>query len=303
MSKKFLIIFIALIFYVAVIAYSDFEQFFDNVSKFRFELLPLILGLGFIIMLIKGLRQQLLLKKIGVKIPLKNSILLYLSGLSMIVTPGGSGELIKSYFLKTKFGFKISKTLPLVFVERLHDLIALLCIIVFTLIIIQNHPTSIVVGIVASFTILGYTALRFKILFEKILKFLRKIPVLNKQLNNLSESYDGLHLMTSGKTTIKGWLLSLIAWGLDAVVVYLVFVGFDLNLELVFTTFVMFSSLLFGVITLLPAGLGVTEISAIGFLTEKGVSLSMATSIIIMVRMVSIWYATAIGLITTRFFL
>jgi len=301
--KKFLILFIALIFYVIVIAYSDFEQFFNNVSKFRFELLPLILGLGFISMLIRGLRQQLLLKKIGVKIPLKNSLLLYLSGLSMIVTPGGSGQLIKSYFLKTKFGFKISKTLPLIFVERLHDLIALLCIIVFTLIIIQNHSTSIVVGIVASFTILGYTALRFKILFEKILKFLRKIPVLNKQLNNFSESYDGLHLMTSGKTTIKCWLLSLFAWGLDAVVVYLVFVGFDLNLEIVFTTFVMFSSLLFGVITLLPAGLGVTEISAIGFLTEKGVSLYMATSTIIMVRMVSIWYSTAIGLITTKFFL
>jgi len=61
--------------------------------------------------------------------------------------------------------------------------------------------------------------------------------------------------------------------------------------------------MIFGVITLLPAGLGVTEISAIGFLTEKSVNLSMAISTIIMVRMVSIWYSTLIGLITTKFIL
>jgi glycosyltransferase 2 family protein len=301
--KKFLFLFIGLIFYIAVIGYSDFGQFFNNVSKFQFELLPLILGLGFIAMLIRGLRQQILLKKIGVKVPLKESILLYLSGLSMIVTPGGSGQLIKSYFLKIKFGFKISKTLPLVFVERLHDLIALLCITIFTLIIIQNHSVSLIVGIVTFFTILSYTALRYKILFEKILNFLHKIPILNRQLANFSNFYDGLYLMTSWKTTIKCWLLSLFAWSLEAIVVYLVFLGFDLNLDAIFSIFVMFSSMIFGVITLLPAGLGVTEISAIGFLTEKSVNLSMAISTIIMVRMVSIWYSTLIGLITTKFIL
>ena len=66
-------------------------------EEFEFTLLPIIFlflltGFG-----IQSLRQQILLKKIGVRIPLKENYLLYLAGLSMIVTPGGLGETIKSY--------------------------------------------------------------------------------------------------------------------------------------------------------------------------------------------------------------
>jgi len=79
--------------------------------------------------------------------------------------------------------------------------------------------------------------------------------------------------------------------------------GFGLDLDFVFITIVNFSSLLFGVLTLVPAGIGVTEVSFVGFLTQEGVSLSLATSIIIMIRLTGIWFATGIGFITTKLLL
>jgi len=303
LSRKFIIIFIALLFYVGLIAYSDFYEFSINISQFRFEFLPVILGVAFLAILVKGIRQQYLLKNIGVSIPWRKNILLYLAGLSMIVTPVGAGELIKSYFLKKKFGYNVAKTFPLVFVERMHDLIAIISLIVFTLVFIQNHTVLIVVSIVIAILVILYTALRIKKFFKIITKFLEKIPRLNKQIESISESYDQFHKMTSGKIMIKNWFLSIVAWSLDAAVVYMVFVGFNLNLEIIFTTFAIYSSLLIGIITLLPAGLGVTEITAVDLLTNKGISLPLATSIIIMYRLVGIWYATIIGFITTKIFL
>ena len=94
MSKKFLLLFGFLIFYVVFIAYSDFQEFSINISQFEFSYLPIILAFIFLGIIIRGTRQQLLYKQIEVFISFKTGILLYISGLSMIVTPGGSGELI-----------------------------------------------------------------------------------------------------------------------------------------------------------------------------------------------------------------
>ena len=54
----------------------------------------------FVTMIIKGIRQHVMLKNLKVSLSLKNSILLYFAGSSMTLTPGGIGSVIKSYFLK-----------------------------------------------------------------------------------------------------------------------------------------------------------------------------------------------------------
>ena len=94
LAKKFLLLFGFLIFYVVFIAYSDFQEFSTTISNFDYSYLPIIVVFVFIGIVIKSLRQQLLYKQIGINIQFKTGILLYITGLSMILTPGGSGELI-----------------------------------------------------------------------------------------------------------------------------------------------------------------------------------------------------------------
>jgi hypothetical protein len=52
----------------------------------------------------------------------------------MLVTPGGMGQVIKSHFLLKDFAQPISNTLPIVVVERYHDMLVLLfsILIIFT---------------------------------------------------------------------------------------------------------------------------------------------------------------------------
>jgi len=299
MSKKFLFIFIILIFYILIIAYSDFNKFSENILQFHFEYLPLILGIIFASMLVKGFRQKLLLKKIGIELSSKNSILLYLAGMSMIITPGGSGELIKSYYLKKKNGYSQSKTFPLVFVERFYDLLAIVSIIFLTLILFQILEVFIVATFALGLLAVLFFSMRSKRFFSFLSRFIIKIPKISKFVKNIEESYPSFQSLTTSNIP-KNWLLSFLAFGLDAIAVYIVFLGFGLDFDFVFTTMVSLSSLLFGVLTLVPAGIGVTEVSFVSFLTQEGISLSLATSIIIMIRLTGIWFATGIGFITTK---
>ena len=303
LSKKFFFLFGILIFYVIFIAYSDFEEFSINISQFDFSYLPIILAFVFLGIMIKSLRQQLLYKQIGVFISFKTGILLFISGLSMEATPGGSGELIKSYYLKKKFGYPLAKTFPTVIMERLLDLAGIVGILLIVGVLLDNHNIIFLMLILLSTLSLIFASGKKKKLFNFLLSIIEKIPVLKKQASSFSESYQVFGELTSGKIMTKTLGLSFFVWMTDAIMIYFIFVGFNLNFDIIFSTFSMYSSLLLGVLTMVHAGIGVTEISFVEILRGEGVDTATSTSLVILFRLVTIWFLTVLGFCATRYFI
>ena len=303
MSKKFFFIFGILIFYVIFIAYSDFQEFSINISQFDFSYLPIILAFIFLGIMIKSLRQQLLYKQIEVFISFKTGILLFISGLSMIVTPGGSGELIKSYYLKQKFGHPLAKTFPTVIMERLLDLTGIAGVLLIVGLLLDNYNIISLMLILLSTLSLIFASGKKKKLFNFLLSIIEKIPILKKQASSFSESYQVFGELTSGKIMTKTLGLSFFVWMTDAIMIYFIFMGFNLNFDIIFSTFSMYSSLLLGVLTMIPAGIGVTEVSFVEILRGEGVDTAISTSLVILFRLVTIWFLTVLGFCASRYFL
>ena len=303
MSKKFLLLFGFLIFYVVFIAYSDFQEFSINISQFEFSYLPIILAFIFLGIIIRGTRQQLLYKQIEVFISFKTGILLYISGLSMIVTPGGSGELIKSYYLKKNFGYPLAKTFPVVIMERLLDLAGISGVLLIVGLLLGNYNIILLMLILLSVVSLIFVSGKKEKLFNFLLSILEKIPILKKQATSFSESYQVFSELTSSKIMTKTLGLSFFVWMTDAIMVYFIFIGFNLNFDIVFSTFSMYGSLLLGVLTMVPAGVGVTEVSFVEILKGEGVDTAVSTSLVILFRLVTIWFLTVLGFCATRYFL
>ena len=303
MSKKFFFLFGVLIFYVIFIAYSDFQEFSINISQFDFSYLPIILAFVFLGIMIKSLRQQLLYKQIEVCISFKTGILLFISGLSMEATPGGSGELIKSYYLKKKFGYPLAKTFPTVIMERLLDLTGIAGILLIVGLLLDNYNIISLMLILLSTLSLIFASGKKKKLFNFLLSIIEKIPILKKQASSFSESYQVFGELTSGKIMTKTLGLSFFVWMTDAIMIYFIFMGFNLNFDIIFSTFSMYSSLLLGVLTMIPAGIGVTEVSFVEILKSEGVDTATSTSLIILFRLVTIWFLTVLGFCAARYFL
>ena len=292
-----------LIFYVIFIAYSDFQEFSINISQFDFSYLPIILAFVFLGIIIKSLRQQLLYKQIKVCISFKTGILLFISGLSMIVTPGGSGELIKSYYLKKNFGYPLAKTFPTVIMERLLDLTGIAGILLIVGLLLDNYSIISLMLILLSTLSLIFASGKKKKLFNFLLSIIEKIPILKKQASSFSESYQVFGELTSGKIMTKTLGLSFFVWMTDAIMIYFIFMGFNLNFDIIFSTFSVYSSLLLGSLTMVPAGIGVTEVSFVEILRGEGVDTAISTSLVILFRLVTIWFLTVLGFCATRYFL
>jgi len=188
----------------------------------------------------------------------------------MEVTPAGSGNLIKSYYLKKKYGYDISTSFPIFIIERFYDLLALTTIIAFTLFFIQIIEVGIIILIVISLLVVIYITINSKSFFKFIVKTFGKIPLIKKFIIPIEESQVIFKTLTTKRNIAKNWSISIISFIIYAIAIFFVFVGFNVNFDIIFTTFITFSSLLFGALSLLPAGVGVTEVSLVGFLTNEG---------------------------------
>ena len=221
----------------------------------------------------------------------------------MIVTPGGSGELIKSYYLKKNFGYPLAKTFPTVIVERLQDLTGITGILLIVGVLLENYNVILLMLLLLFTVSLIFASGKKKKLFNFLLSILEKIPILKKQAPSFSESYQVFGELTSSKIMTKTLSLSFFVWMTDAIMIYLIFMGFNLNFDIIFSTFSMYGSLLLGVLTMVPAGVGVTEVSFVEILRSEGVDIGISTSLVILFRLVTIWFLTVLGFCATRYFL
>ena len=207
---------------------------------------------------LKIFRQKYFLEIVNEKIQLKQNLIIYLAGLSLIFTPEGIGVFIKSHFLKQKFGIENSKSFPVIFLERYRDLIAATTIVLIGLLMSFSWISATLV-IISSFLILGvYLVITNLNVFSFVRNRLLKIKFIAKRLPEIGPN-ESFFVLTRPKAMIKGWMMSMAGWGLDSFAVYIGFLALGVDLGYALTSQIYLTSLGYGVLSLIPGGIGVTE--------------------------------------------
>lgn len=63
-------------------------QFVNHLKVLRLEFIPIILTLHFVVIFFRTVRQKVLFESIDVKLSFKEQVLIHISGLALIMTPG-----------------------------------------------------------------------------------------------------------------------------------------------------------------------------------------------------------------------
>lgn len=301
-KKKFLwIVLGAALFYVLLILVSDAGQISRHFLQIRTEFLVLILGFVFLSHVVKSVRQKELLGVLDEKLSFVPNLLIYMAGLSLINTPGGAGTFIKSVYFKEKFKIPTGKSISVIFLERFHDLLAGTSIILASLLIYFNAISASLV-LISSVILCGvYLMIRKRNFSVFVYNKLSRIKFISKYLPEDIGPTPYFSILTKPKNMTKSWLFSVFGWGIDALAVYAVFLALNVNLGFIVTFQIYFTSLGYGVLSLLPGGIGVNESIAEVMLLQQGLEVFVASSVVILMRLSTVWFATIIGIIFTRF--
>jgi uncharacterized protein (TIRG00374 family) len=269
-------------------------------SSFDWKWLPVALGLALLNYTIRAVRWHWYLHHLEIPLTLAESIPIFLIGLMLSVTPGKAGELFKAYLVKLAKGVPMSRTAPVVVVERLTDLTGTLILVTLSLAVVQIKGWMVALTWVLF--ALGLLALSNRKLMQALLALVGKLGPQGLAAG-LGRAYDHLAALLSPVCLIGGTLLSALAWFAECISLLVIMHGFGASIGWIEATFIYTLSTLAGAaLFFLPGGIGGTEATMVGMLREiahapAGVA-SLAT---VLTRVSTLWFAAAIGFVALFF--
>lgn len=296
----FIIVVAVMILYVVLLLYSDLTKFSRSLFEIDYRIVPVILSLMSMAVILLAFRFYRLVRILDVKISFKKSILIYFVGLSFGITPGGAGTIIKSQVIKSDHGVPISRTGPIIFIEKWNELNSVLLILIVCIAFESITEAKIIAVIGTVFSLLFLGVVRNKTIFSLFKSVMIRMK-LSKYEEMIENSQSAFKILTGLRITVEGLFITTAAKIIEAFSIYLTLKALKIHLDFIFSTQIYFTSILSGVLSFIPGGLVVTEGSMLGLLVKYGTDFTLATVSVMFVRLVTIWYTTILGLITTKF--
>lgn len=234
--------------------------------------------------------------------PMKRDLnaIIFFSGLSMNLTPARIGEVVKAYFQHRFFGESFSRMAPIVFFERLTDGLAML--LLMSIGVLTFRIGSGAFSALVAVALLVIAALHNRPLGESLITLARRFPLGTAAAAPLRRALTASYRLTSLTPVLGGTLLGLAAWVLEASGLWLLAgsVGAPMTLSTLYTSWFIFAvSAAFGFLSVIPAGLGINEISTIGLLERlMGINYPDALVMTFAFRVVTLWLGVFLGLVS-----
>lgn len=285
---------------------SDAREVGRDLRAFRWELLPLILGFTLLNYLLRWLKWEYYLRRLGCgeRVSRFDSGLIFTAGMVMAVTPGKLGEVFKSYLLRRVNATPVSRSAPIVLAERLTDGLAMLLLMALGLTLYP--PARPVFAILVVGTLLGILVLQFRGLSRALIDGTARLPLGEKVAPRLATVYESTRELLDWRVLLISTLISFVSWGAECVAFYYVLVGLGVEgtpLLLLQATFIFAASTLFGLVSFLPGGLGVSEASSVGLLVAiVGIGAATATTATILIRFCTLWFGVLLGVVALAWF-
>ena len=301
LGKKYLIIiFVSVAVYSTFLFFSDFNKVYDSIQNFQISSIPLILLIIFSSWVVLFFRWTILLKKHKLFIPLKINLLVFFAAFTLAISPAKSGEIIKTILLKNKCQIPITKSIPIIFLERFYDMIGTAAVaaigITFLGLSFGMVLIPIVIAIVGIFY-LFYSKKGFSI----ALKILNYIKPLKKFSENAEESHKIIRNSSDIKTVCSCSGLTILFRLIEAVGIIFILAALGIDFINFLNLLSRYSiSVIIGAMSMSPGGLGVTEGSFAGLLTLEGIDLKTTLAIAVIVRFFTLWFAVLVGFISLK---
>jgi uncharacterized protein (TIRG00374 family) len=285
---------------------SDAREVANDLRSFSWGLLPAILGFTLLNYLLRWLKWDYYLRRLrcGDGVSRFDSGLIFTAGMVMAVTPGKLGEVFKSYLLKRVNGTAVTRSAPIVLAERLTDGLAMLLLMALGLTLYP--PARLVFAVLVVATVVGIVVLQFRGLSLAAIDLVARLPMGPKIAPRLRTIYESLRELLDWRVLLISTLISFVSWGFECVAFYYVLVGVGVEgtpLLLLQATFIFAASTLFGLVSFLPGGLGVSEVSSVGLLVALvGLGAAAATTATILIRFCTLWFGVLLGVLALAWF-
>lgn len=289
----------------ALALFADVRSLGNALERFDWRLIVPILVLTGVNYALRWVKWHVYLRVIGVpRMALADSVLTFLAGFSMSLTPGKVGELIKAVHVNRLTGTPASRVAAVIAAERITDGLAMLGLAAIGITQFSYGRPLIALAAIAS--IGGIALLRRPTLLHTLTRRLAGVPVVGPPVaggvHHIEAFLDASNTLYAPKLVGGAVALGLVSWFCECVALLLVLVGIGLEPSwhlLLVSTFTLSVSSVFGALSMLPGGLGVAEASVAAMLLllidDPAFTRADAAAATLTIRFATLWFAVLLG--------
>lgn len=230
--------------------------------------------------MLRVVRWRYLLQQSGVPVSFANSAKVFIAGLAISnMTPGKSGDPIRSVLLKKVAGNNIGLTLPSVIVERALDVGVMIIFAVAGLALLIS--TSMAIWLAAAIIVYAAAFITAVIILssesrtrwttDKLYSMLSWVPRIRGLKTKIDQFAIDMHrsfkFYKSLKTLGFATVLSVFVWLYEGVLLWLAFSALGMSVDIFAVTTMLSAVTLIAVLTFLPGGLGSSELLIVSIFT------------------------------------
>ncbi len=239
-------------------------------------------------------KWQYYLKKLGLKVPLKKNLMVYLSLYSMNITPGMLGRLLVAYTISRLTDVKTSSVVPIVMMDIFTDFMGTAIVAVAAAVYFHQY-----VLYVLGLDILLIIPYAF-ILNDWFYRFIKRIFKNRRVLEMFTlygdEYFASQSTLNTPKTYVVSMAATLPATILASMALYFTLMAIGIVPHLSGTVFIYTSAHIFGMATAVPGNIGVTDGALVALLGSTfHLSTAVASAVTIMTRLATLWFGIVLG--------
>jgi uncharacterized protein (TIRG00374 family) len=294
---------IGVVVVAALVIVSDASALARALEDFNWWLLPLVLALALGNYALRFVKWQYYLRLLDVtSLSLRDSMLIFVAGFTMAMTPGKVGELLKAYLVRVRTGAPLARTAPIIAAERITDGCAMLGLAVVGLTTYRHGWPVLLVS--AALAACAIALVQREGLMLNVIERLARTRVGRGRGGALQDLYVSTRLLLRPRPFVFATGLGMLSWFGECLALCLVLVGLGLPFSanvLLASTFVFSVAAWVGALSLLPGGLGAAEASVAGLLllTVKDplMTAALAGTATLIIRFATLWFGVLLGVL------
>jgi uncharacterized protein (TIRG00374 family) len=300
--RVLLVVLLGVVVYGALVVWRDASSIAERLRTFAWWTFAAACGLSLANYGLRFAKWEYYLRVLGVRgIPRGESLLIFLSGFVLTVTPGKVGEVFKSVVLQDRWGVPVARTAPIVVAERLTDLLGVVALIAAGSASFEGGAVWATAGflVVASIVVFASAERLWRAVVARLPRLPGPAGRLGARLApRVVAALESLQDLVAPRHLVLPTLLSVVGWALEGVGTWILLTGFGQDASLPRAAFCYATATLAGALVPVPGGLGVTE----KVLEELMVSVAqvpgaVATPTMILGRLATLWFAVLVGFV------
>ncbi|MGI0100711.1 MAG: lysylphosphatidylglycerol synthase transmembrane domain-containing protein [Candidatus Micrarchaeaceae archaeon] len=237
--------------------------------------------------------------RLGIKVDQTKSFLIYLSAGSMDITPGRVGRIIAAYTLKKVTNIKFMSIAPIVTMDLFTDFFGFAILAFFTALYVRKYLVYVLAFDLI--LIIPFILVINPWIFNYI-KTKKKWHFLGRLARHGDNYYMSQNKLNKPSIYIGSLLFTVPADILNSMGLYFSLLAIGIKPKAVISLFIFATSQIFGMVSTLPGGIGVTDATLVALIKAMlGLSPAASSAVTIMTRMATLWFGVVLGFIVLAY--